>query len=153
LVLGVDGSLLGLVGLGLDLLLARGGSGTTTDGTEEKSNDGNDENTETASNLGNELDGLDGVTLEDGNEEVKLLADVEDGVISEHEVHRRLRVVLLLVLLGLGGLFLGLLDSVLDLEGLLGESSGILLGVTDVDVVEEDIVLHGPKLETDLYKS
>lgn len=150
LVLGVDSSLLGLLGLGLDLVLAGSSSSTTTDGTNEEGKDGDNENSETASDLGNELYCLDGVTLGDGDEEVKLLLDVEDGVVGELEVHGGLGRVLGLILLGLGSLFLLLLNGALDLERLLGEGSGILLGVTDVDVVEEDVVLHGPKLKADL---
>ena len=132
------------------MVIAGSSSSTTTDGTNEEGEDGDNENSETASDLGNELYCLDGVTLGDGDEEVKLLLDVEDGVVGELEVHGGLGRVLGLILLGLGSLFLLLLNGALDLERLLGEGSGILLGVTDVDVVEEDVVLHGPKLETDL---
>jgi hypothetical protein len=54
------------------------------------------------------------------------------------------------VFLGLVGFFLGLLDFLLDLEGVLGELLGVGDGVADVDVVEEDVVLHGPDFKADL---
>lgn len=140
---------LGLLGLLLDLsgsLLDRGGVGSNADNAEDEAEDGEEDSGNAASNLGNELDGLNGVALGDGQEQVKLLSDVGLGVIQELEVVGRSGLVLLL---GSLGLLKGLLNGVLLEESLLGELAGILNGVTNVDVVEKDILLHGPDLVAD----
>jgi hypothetical protein len=48
------------------------------------------------------------------------------------------------------GLFVGLFGGVLEVKGLGLELLSVFNGVTDIDVVEEDVVLHGPDLETNL---
>lgn len=108
---------------------------------------------------------MDGVVLGDGEEEVKLLLDVVNWVLGEDKVGWGAGWLGLVNLWLLGELD-QLLDGVLLVEGLIGELLGTgcpvsnrkgywevvdLLSnrVADVDVVEEDIILHGPDLETD----
>jgi hypothetical protein len=145
LVLGVNGSFLGFLSSLLDVFLRRR-LGT---GTSQENDDGDDEGhdtTDTASNLGHELDGLDGIFLGESEEQLELLGDVLDWVILEDEVVGRLGDIRWLRL-GLGLLFL--LNRTLHGPGLFAESLRILLRVANVDVVEENIGLHGPDLETD----
>lgn len=136
LLLGVNGNLLDLR--------------SVAESEEEGDNSNNrDENGDKTSNdLRDELDGLDGVLLGNGEEEVDLLLDVVDGVLKEVELSGRSGV--LGKVLGLLSISESLLDGVLELEGLLGKLGSVLDGVTDVDVVEEDIALHGPDLEANL---
>src|SRR5690606_18328207 len=51
------------------------------------------------------------------------------------------------LLLGLVGLVLGLLNLLLDVKRLLLNPLGFLDRVTDVDVVKENVLVHGPKLK------
>lgn len=69
---------------------------------------------------------MDGVVLGNGEEEVKLLSDIEQWVVKEDQVTWRLRSGLVVILWLLGELD-ELLDGVLLIEGLIGE----LLGVFD----------------------
>jgi len=47
-------------------------------------------------------------------------------------------------------LIFGLLDGMLDVEGLGLEGLGISTECPNVDVVKEDVVLHGPDFKADL---
>ncbi|KAI6761764.1 hypothetical protein HG531_002317 [Fusarium graminearum] len=127
----------GLGGLVLDLLGLVEEDSNETGGSE-------DDGGEATGDLGNELNSLDGVLSSNGLEEVKLLGNVVNRVFHEVQVAGGSGLVILLRLVSLGE---GLLDRVLDTEGLLSELVSILNGVADVNVVKEDVVLHGPDLE------
>lgn len=145
-----SGSLRGLV-LGLLAVLLLGGRWSRRAGAGESRDNGDEADKEsnyTAGDLGHELDGLQRVLLSNGDEEVNLLLDVGDGVIGELEVEGRLGLGLRLV-----GLNEKLLGVMLGLPRLLGELLGVLDGVTDVDTVEHDVVLHGPDFEADLSRA
>lgn len=126
---------LGLVGLCLDLLLAWGGRTTEA---EEEDEEGDEGDTDGARHLWNERDSLHWALLEQLNEQSSLLLDEEDWVLEEDEVGWGLLVVSGWLSSLLGGLLVGLLD----VEGLLLESLGLCLVVSDVDVVEEDVLVH-----------
>jgi hypothetical protein len=149
LLLGLVGLGLGLLGVGLDLLLAGSSGGATADQGDEDEEERDDADGDGGGDFGDVLDRLDGVAGGDGGEEVDLLLGEGDGVVHEGQVRGGLERVGL-VLLGLVGLFLRLLDRLLDFEGVLGELLGVGDGVADVDVVEKDVVLHGPDFETNL---
>lgn len=87
---------------------------------------------------------MDRVLLGQADKVVNLLADKGDGVLLESDGGALSG----LFGLGLGSLFLSLLDRELDIEGLLAELLSVLDGVTNVDVVEQNVALHGPDLET-----
>jgi hypothetical protein len=146
---GLASLLLGASGGSLALLLGRSrsaganGADDDQDGGEQKSN-------QTASHLGNGLDSVDRILLGQANEVINLLANESDGVLLEGDGGTSGRRSLGL---GLAGLLLSLLNGELDIEGLLAELLSLLDGVTDIDVVEQDVVLHGPDLETNLWKS
>lgn len=141
---------LNILSLVLDVgssLLGGRGSAARAGKTDNDGNKGDQDSTNTTSDLRDELDGLNGVLLGDGDEEVKLLLDEVDGVIEELQVAGGLG---LLRLLGLVVQLSELLKRVLLLEGLLGKLGSVLNRVSNVDVVEEDVVLHGPDLEANL---
>lgn len=90
------------------------------------------------------LDSLKRILLDGVDESVDLSAEESDRIVVER------RDVLLIVVVNLdAGLGLSSLEGLLDVEGLSGEGLGILNGVTDVDVVEEDVLSHCPELDTD----
>lgn len=149
LLLGLLGLGLGLLSVGLDLVLGGSRGGAAAEEADEDEEEGDDADGDAGGDLGDELDGLDGVALGDGGEQVDLLLGVGDGVVHEGHVERGLGLVSL-VFFGLLGLLLLLFDGLLDVEGGLREGLGIGDGVADVDVVEEDVVLHGPDFEADL---
>jgi hypothetical protein len=144
LVLGINSSFLRLLSSLLDVLLARGGWATETHKCNEEGDGQHDDTTNGAGNVGHEADGLDGILHRNRQEEVKFLLHVSDWVVLEAEVIGRLGDVGWLRL-GLSLLFL--LDGALDGIGLLAERSSVFFGVTNVDVVEQDIGLHRPDLE------
>ena len=80
--------------------------------------------------------------------DLSLLLDVKNWVILEDKVGGRLGCVLGL---GLVGLLFSLLGGVLEVERLSLELLSIVDGVANVDVVEENVLLHGPDLETNLW--
>ena len=150
---GLSDLVLGASCLGLDvpsglLDLRRGSGAAHGDNADDDCDESGGDGGKTTSGFGNELDGLDGVGLCDGEEEVELLADVVDWVVHEDQV-RGGTGWLVLIGLGLGLELEELLNGVLLEEGLVGKLLGILDGVANVDVVKEDIALHGPDLETD----
>ncbi|SRR6266852_2585708 len=55
----------------------------------------------------------------------------------------------LILLVREGRLVCSLLEWVFNIERLRSEGLGVLNGVPDIDVVKEDILGHGPKLNTD----
>lgn len=122
--------------LGDGLLL---GTNETEKGTEH-TEEGDHSTSQGSTSLWVSLEGQDGVNLGDVDEGNGLLADVRHGVLSE----RREAV----IILNVGQLVGGNLERLLDLEGLGSESLGILNGVTDEDVVEEDVLVHSPELNT-----
>lgn len=145
------GQVLGLVAGGSSRLLGGGGGrAAKVDQANDDGNERNENSANTTSNLRDKLNGLNGVSLGNGDEQVKLLLDVGDGVIEEDEVRRRLGDV---VNLGLVSLLKSLFNGVLDEEGLVGQLLGILNGVANVDVVKEDVVGHGPDLEANLQST
>jgi hypothetical protein len=64
----------------------RSGGTTHADNTDDDCNESNRNSGKATCCLRNELNGLDGVILGDGEEEVKLLSDVVDWVIKEDKV-------------------------------------------------------------------
>ena len=89
------------------------------------------------------LESGDRVDSREGNEGECLLAKELDRVLSKG---RRL-IERFIVSFG-GSLICSLLKRMFDVERLRGQRLGIINGVTDVDVVEKDILCHGPKLNT-----
>lgn len=140
----------GLAGLLLtsaDSLLALllGGSGAArANGTHNDENRGQEKSDQATGNLRSGLDGVNGVLLGHVNELVDLLADKGDRVLLERSGDTGGGG----LGLGLGSLLLSLLNGNLDIKGLLAELFSVLDGVTNVDVVEQNVVLHGPDLET-----
>lgn len=142
------GSLTGLLlgdTLGLLALLRGGSRAAGANGTDNDQDRSEEKSHETTGHLGHGLDGVDRVLLGQAHEVVDLLADKGDGVLLEANGGALGR----LLGLGLLGLFLSRLDGVLDIKGLLAELLSILDGVTNVHVVEQNVALHGPDLETD----
>src|SRR5699024_3183079 len=80
------------------------------------------------------------------NKVVHLLTDVDNGVLLEADAGSGT----FLLRLGLSGLLLSGFHRALDIKGLLAELLSILGGVTNVDVVEQDVILHRPDFETNL---
>jgi hypothetical protein len=71
------------------------------------------------------------------------------GVLSERDF------ILLALILWEGSLVFSLLECVLDIESFRGKGLGIVNRVADIDVVEEDVLGHSPKLNANstLYPS
>ena len=87
------------------------------------------------------LECVDGVITEVVEEERNLLTKEADGVVFEHNE--------LVFIIGSRLLRLGclLLKWVFDFVGLLSESLGIVGRVANVDIVEQDVGRHCPKLD------
>jgi hypothetical protein len=118
-----------------------------TNDTEERTQDAKereDTNTQSGRSLWLRLDGQDGVNLSELDEREDGLANERDRVLPE----RLIRSLVIVVLSGQVGL-LALLHILLNMEGFLGECLGVFNGVTNVDVIEEDILSHGPQFDTD----
>ena len=118
----------------------------TTNNTEEDTNhteESSEEDSESGTSLGLRLESIDGVDLGGLNESEDLLADEGNRVFLQGNSGLRILLIDLV-----GSLVGGLLEGVLDKVGLLGELIGILDGVTDVDVVKEDVLSHGPEFNT-----
>lgn len=110
----------------------------STNHTEESENETNEDST----NLRLGLEGLNRVRLGEVNEVEEVGADPFNRVFPEGNL-------VVVILLVLSGLVSGNLEGLLDLEGFSGELLGVVDGVADVDVVEEDVLSHGPELDTD----
>lgn len=87
------------------------------------------------------LEGRNGIALRGIDEVENMRANPFNGIFLERD--------LLLIIVFLSGLLSGNLERLLDLEGLSSQLLGVLDGVADVDVVEEDVLSHGPELNTD----
>lgn len=116
---------------------------TTNNASESKehadeSHDGNKDST-TGLRVG--LKGLDGVLLRIIKERENLLTNEAYGVFLEGNF-------LILILVDLFDLSLGLFKRVLDIKGFESKCLGILSRVADVDIIEEYVRSHGPKLNT-----
>lgn len=109
----------------------------STDHAEESEDEAGEDNTDFRLCL----KGSSGVGLGGVDEVEEAGANPLDGVFTEGDV----------VVVGviLGGLLSSDLEGFLDLEGLGGELLGVLHGVADVDVVEEDVLGHSPEFDTD----
>ena len=108
----------------------------------EHTEEGDNREGKASASLGVGLEREDRVDLGEIDELEDLAADKLDGVLLEGD--GSLNLVLLRSLL-----FDGLLDGLLDEVRLLGELTSVLDGVANVDVVEEDVLRHGPELDTD----
>lgn len=109
-------------------------------GTKERKKNGDDCNT--SLRLG--LECSDGVNLREFVERERLSADPLQGLILERNF-----AALLGTRLWFGNICGGLFDGVLDVESLVGQRLGIFNRVSDVDVVEKNILSHGPDFEAD----
>ena len=105
-------------------------------GAEEAEEDGN----ECSTGLGLSLEGCNRIDPCELDERERLGAEPFERVLLESLLDRGL-------LFHLLSLFRGHLDGVLDFERFCGESLGILLRVANVNVIEQDILGHGPDLE------
>lgn len=117
------------------LLLAANETEQSTEHSEQSERSANKAST----SLGLSLEREDRVKLSQLDEGDDLGADERDGVLKEGTDG-----LVLLLFLDV----LSLLESLLDLVGLLGERLGVLGRVADVDVVEEDVLSHGPEFDT-----
>jgi len=133
-------------GLGLRLLRGLGDNGFLGRASEtEKGTDHAEESEESSgesdTSLRLSLESTDGVFLGGGDEVESFGAEESNGVFLEGRSS-------LILVLRLSSLIVDLLNNLLDIERLLGEGLSILKRVTDVDVIEEDILSHGPELDT-----
>lgn len=130
----LDSSLLDNDGLLLGRLAGAEETAKGSEETEETEKSGK----ESSRDLGHLLEGASWVKDEEVAERVEASTSLVDNA--------ELLGVLLIILCGT---LLLLLDGLLDVVSLLGELLGILLRVANVNVVKEDVLGHGPELDTD----
>ena len=130
----------------LALLCRRGCRAAGANGTHNDENHCYKQCHQAARNFGHRLDSTNGILLGEDDEVIYLLANESDRVLLEADTGGGK----LLFLLGLEGLLLRCFNGALNIKGFLSEFLGILHGVADVDVIKEDVVLHGPDFKADL---
>lgn len=111
----------------------------------EHTKQGEDGNGDGTSSLRLRFDGKDGVNLGQLDKLEDCLADERNRGSSKG----RLRNVSILLECIFHLLFCGLLDLALDVESFLSEGFGVLDGVADIDVAEENIFGHRPEFDAD----
>src|SRR5258708_28199947 len=108
---------------------------------QESKKDGNKRST----SLRLSLECANGINLDVINERQGLEAEPLKRSIGELD---RINLILGGRLLRLLSITSGLLESVLDVESLLGKFLGLLDRMSNVDIVKEDVLSHGPELKT-----
>lgn len=99
---------------------------------------------ESSTSLGVALECANRVSFGGVDESENLLAEEADGILLEND---------LLNVLVLDNRFVSLINSdlerLLDVKGLSSQLLGVLDGMADVKIVEEDVLSHSPEFDTD----
>lgn len=113
---------------------------TETEKTTEHTKDGEESDKESSTSLRLRLEGIKGILLDVVNEVEDLVADEGNRIVLEGD--------LIIIFVDTLWCISLVLKGFLDLEGLGGELLGVFDRVSNIQVIEENVLGHGPELNT-----